>query len=383
MEILNIHKAGKVPDAIFIGRPGDWGNPFVIGQHGTREEVIAKYNDYLIDRLIRNDSKLIEMFKNLKDDDKLLCFCAPVPCHGEVIRHIWSELNKFEDFDLGLAEFKKHHIKPFRLIIAGSRSIDNFEFIRRSYIVSGYKASEIISGGAKGVDKLGEQLAEEKKIPIKVFEADWDKHGKSAGYIRNQEMAEYADALLCIWDGTSKGTKHMIDIMKSLHKPVTLFEYYVKEYLPIDDGVTHINVYSKSSTMLGRQLSNFYHSPFIHPQHGQFESVEGYWYWLSTGMIHDELRHLHGNDAKVAGKKYEKVIYDNFKDLIRVAIELKVSANKDIQENLIQSVLPFTHYYYFGDKVNNPKIVRLPEFDWLIEILEKIREKYKLLSNPS
>lgn len=77
---------------------------------------------------------------------------------------------------------------------------------------SGFEVTKVISGTAKGVDTLGEYWAKENNIPIWRFPADWDQYGKRAGYLRNQQMADVADALIAIWDGESKGTKHMIDI---------------------------------------------------------------------------------------------------------------------------------------------------------------------------
>lgn len=71
--------------------------------------------------------------------------------------------------------------------------------------------TEIVSGGATGADSHGESIANTMAIPVKRFPAQWSKHGKSAGIIRNVEMANYADALIAVWDGSSKGTKHMID----------------------------------------------------------------------------------------------------------------------------------------------------------------------------
>jgi hypothetical protein len=82
------------------------------------------------------------------------------------------------------------------------------------------KPDEIVSGGARGVDTFGEIYARDNCIKVKVFPADWNTHGKKAGYLRNVQMAEYADALLAIWDGESKGTKHMIDTMKRMNKQV-------------------------------------------------------------------------------------------------------------------------------------------------------------------
>lgn len=71
---------------------------------------------------------------------------------------------------------------------------------------------QIVSGGARGADKLGELYAHTNLHSLKVFPADWEKFGKSAGYIRNEEMAKYADCLVAFWDGKSRGTKHMIDL---------------------------------------------------------------------------------------------------------------------------------------------------------------------------
>ena len=101
-----------------------------------------------------------------------------------------------------------------KVIIAGSRNITDYNSVKLAIIKSGFVIDEIVSGGAKGVDALGEKFAYENCISLKIFPANWDKYGKSAGYIRNQQMAKYADALIAIWDGKSMGTKHMIELAK-------------------------------------------------------------------------------------------------------------------------------------------------------------------------
>jgi hypothetical protein len=101
-----------------------------------------------------------------------------------------------------------------KTIIAGSRGIHSFSLVRQIIASCGWTPTLIISGGARGVDKLAEKYADLYNIPVKVFPADWNKYGNSAGYIRNKEMAEHAEALIAIWDGESKGTKHMINIAK-------------------------------------------------------------------------------------------------------------------------------------------------------------------------
>lgn len=104
-----------------------------------------------------------------------------------------------------------------KIIIAGSRSITDYEKLASvmSQLTAGVSprnAYEIVSGGADGVDQLGERWAEEYDCPVARFEADWDKYGKSAGPIRNEKMAVYADILIALWDGESAGTENMIDV---------------------------------------------------------------------------------------------------------------------------------------------------------------------------
>ena len=99
-----------------------------------------------------------------------------------------------------------------KVIIAGGRTFDQYDLLCKTcdHMLSLQKEVEIVSGTANGADKLGEKYAKEKGYSIKQFPADWDTHGKKAGYMRNQQMAEYADALIAFWDGESKGTGHMI-----------------------------------------------------------------------------------------------------------------------------------------------------------------------------
>lgn len=109
-----------------------------------------------------------------------------------------------------------------KVIIAGSRDL-SWADTCLAYKQCPFNVTEIVSGGARGPDQYGEIIAEANAIPCKIFPADWDKYGKSAGYKRNVQMAEYADALLAIWDGKSKGTQHMINIMKEMDKPLMVY----------------------------------------------------------------------------------------------------------------------------------------------------------------
>ena len=116
-----------------------------------------------------------------------------------------------------------------KVIIAGGRDFRDSEvlFERCDYFLSSTdkKSIEIVSGTCKGADRLGEAYGVLRKMKVTQFPADWDQHGKSAGYIRNKEMAEYADALIAFWDGKSKGTKHMITLAKKAKLKVRVVEY--------------------------------------------------------------------------------------------------------------------------------------------------------------
>ena len=107
-----------------------------------------------------------------------------------------------------------------KLIIAGSRNFtDQYALFKLMDGLTHYApwvlgVSEVVSGTARGVDTLGEVWAEHMNIPVTRMPADWAKYGRSAGFIRNAEMAEYADALVAVWDGVSKGTANMIDLAK-------------------------------------------------------------------------------------------------------------------------------------------------------------------------
>lgn len=78
----------------------------------------------------------------------------------------------------------------------------------------------LVSGAAPGVDRAAEREAVECGLPCRIYRADWDKRGKSAGYLRNIEVVENSDVIVAFWDGESKGTKHTINLAHEAEKPV-------------------------------------------------------------------------------------------------------------------------------------------------------------------
>lgn len=138
-----------------------------------------------------------------------------------------------------------------------------------------------------------------------------------------------------------------------------------------EDGVTHINVYSKGKTKLGRRLSNFAEEPFS-IDGNIFRSVEGYWYWLLTGK--EELKKLSGFAAKQFGKKFctEPVeLSANFKLNIQRATDEKLKANLSLLNLLAESELPFCHYYEYGCKRIDAG------YEWIIDHIEARRKQLK------
>ena len=116
-----------------------------------------------------------------------------------------------------------------KLIIAGSRDYFPSENSIIRFLVEKNipKVKELVCGMCSGVDMCGKNWADNYEIPIKEFPADWKTHGKAAGPIRNKEMAKYADALLLIWDGKSRGSANMKQEMKKLNKPI--YEVFIKK----------------------------------------------------------------------------------------------------------------------------------------------------------
>lgn len=112
-----------------------------------------------------------------------------------------------------------------RIIVAGSRDITDYAVVREAFIQSGFWKQfhgdiEVVSGTARGVDRLGEEFARKNGLTCHKFPADWDIHGKAGGHIRNCYMGDFAKEgdgrLLAIWDGVSRGTKQMIDYARSI-----------------------------------------------------------------------------------------------------------------------------------------------------------------------
>ena len=114
-----------------------------------------------------------------------------------------------------------------KIIIAGSRGFEDYKTLCKvcDKTLRRQTEIEIVSGTASGADTLGEKYAKERGHTLKRFPAQWRLHGRSAGYIRNSEMADYSDGLIAFWDGESRGTKHMINLAQSANLKVKIYTY--------------------------------------------------------------------------------------------------------------------------------------------------------------
>jgi len=153
---------------VYIGRAGRgqdgyFGNPFPLGEQ-PRGATIERYRGYFLNRL-RTDEQFARRVRALKGKT-LGCFCKPHPCHGDVI-----------------AEYLD---TPVRLAVVGSRTFNDYAFM--CGVLGRFEIREIVSGGARGADALAERYARGRGLPVRVFPADWDTHGNSAGFLRNVNL---------------------------------------------------------------------------------------------------------------------------------------------------------------------------------------------------
>lgn len=116
-----------------------------------------------------------------------------------------------------------------RVIIAGSRGFQDFNLLEQKCdkILKNFKEVEIVSGGARGADALGEKYAQNRGFSLKLFPADWNSYRKSAGHIRNAQMAEYGDYLILFWDGVSKGSEDMLALARKKGLKIRVIRYEI------------------------------------------------------------------------------------------------------------------------------------------------------------
>ena len=184
---------------VYIGRAGHghdgiFGNPYSGTKDGGKERAIALYREYFLNRL-RIDPEFLIKVQSLKGK-RLGCFCAPEPCHGDVI---------VEYLD-----------NPMKIVVSGGRGWTNKRIIKKRLLELPYNTT-IIEGGCKGADLLAREVSLEIGLELVEFPAIWKRYGKAAGHIRNIKMLNTKPDLLIAFHEdlkNSKGTKHIVDEAK-------------------------------------------------------------------------------------------------------------------------------------------------------------------------
>jgi len=116
----------------------------------------------------------------------------------------------------------------FRVIIAGGRDFSDYALLKATMdklLANITDEITVVCGQAMGADTLGEQYAKENGYAVAYYPADWKQYGKRAGYLRNEQMAQNADALAAFWNGESRGTKHMIELASKYGLKVRIKRY--------------------------------------------------------------------------------------------------------------------------------------------------------------
>jgi hypothetical protein len=114
-----------------------------------------------------------------------------------------------------------------KLAVVGSRGFNDYDLLKSKLndIHLRKPITCIVSGGAKGADSLGEKWANENNIETLIFIPEWDKYGKRAGFLRNEDIIKNSDAVVAIWDEVSKGTQHSISLAKKYNKPCLIVKF--------------------------------------------------------------------------------------------------------------------------------------------------------------
>jgi len=202
MRVWNKREKGIPANAIYVGRPSKWGNRYVIGRDGTRDEVIKKYEQWLA----KSGLDVTE----LRGKD-LVCWCKPKACHADVLMKLANQANG-----------KSNTIAVSKTaIVCGSRDWNDrtkIQVMMEKLKYEGYKT--IIEGEARGADTMARETALKLGMHVVAMPAKWQLYGKSAGMKRNQEMLDKKPDLVLAFDMGTPGTANMIAIAKQANVQV-------------------------------------------------------------------------------------------------------------------------------------------------------------------
>jgi hypothetical protein len=205
-KVLNKSKHGSPANSIYVGRPSCFGNPFIIGKHGTRAEVIA-----LFEKHIRSDHALIRKIRHELRGKDLVCFCSPLQCHADVLLRIANA--------------------PLSVIVCGGRSYTDSKTVKDvlSRFQDQYGAFVLHQGNARGADLLAKTWAKKNKVKCVGYSADWDL-GLKAGHLRNARMLKASQPDYVIAFPGGSGTRNMCKQARRAGVPILTVSDMLVEY---------------------------------------------------------------------------------------------------------------------------------------------------------
>lgn len=231
MQLVNIYKDSNKVSQFSIGRDSAFGNPYAMANYRNDRNVVVELAKLRFLDQVSGRGPLVKALEQIDAKFNLACFCAPLPCHGDI----------------------------------------------------------------------------------------------------------YLEYLKLFWSFGAEEARKI------------LLEKYDHKSIPSRDGIDHINIYTKSSTKLGRLTSNMSPLSFVHPEHGFFRTMEHFWFWLSRGKDEAVRETESPYEVKQTWGKKPKQRIQRFNEQIEEAIRLKVGQNEGFKEMLRKNTLPFAHYYYYGD----------------------------------
>lgn len=200
---------------------------------GRRVELRPDWEDIKVD--------LMRFLLKLKFNQNLIIKLRLSELKGDIVEHntwgdtFWGVCNGVGENHLGkLLMDLRDFYNPFYCLVVGSRGFNDYSLMceKLDFLLKDKKYVVIVSGGAKGADSLAERYAREHGHELKVFQANWDAYGKSAGYKRNEEMHLFISVpsgreriVVAFWDGSSKGTAHNFELATKYNNPIEVYRY--------------------------------------------------------------------------------------------------------------------------------------------------------------
>ena len=215
---------------LFIDKRGYWHNGYTARSIGRKVKLRKDWNIYRMDVMYQ---LLEDKFYHNEGLRKALCDTGNLYIQED---NTWNDkfwgvcngegMNMLGKMIMEIRQNIQKIDRKMKVIVAGTRSFKDYPLMKSKLdMFFSSMNPTIVCGEARGADALGKQYATENKIPVLSYPANWTRDGKSAGFKRNEEMAKVADCLVAFWDGKSSGTKHMIETMKKLGKPVRVVKF--------------------------------------------------------------------------------------------------------------------------------------------------------------